>query len=153
MKKKTLFDHINQITKKSDSNYYDNLSEENRKTYDVYMVHRFLSMNEDWIECVNEIQKYSHQLKESGTHKVYNEIIPKSKTYLKYVKSTSSKKYNQAILDILKKYYELGEAQVKQYYDIFTKSEESKKLLLNIVKLYGIQSREYTKLEKDLNAS
>lgn len=153
MKKKTLFDHINQITKNSDSNYYDNLSDEDKKTYSVYMVHRFLSMNEDWIENVNEIQKYSQQLKQSGTHKVYNEIIPKSKTYLKYVKSTNTKKYNKAILDILTKYYELGEAQVKQYYDIFTKSEESKKLLLNIVKLYGIQSGEYTKLEKDLNAS
>ena len=153
MKKKTLFDHINQITRNSDSNYYDNLSEEDKKTYSVYMIHRFLSMNMDWIEDVNEIQKYSQQLKQSGTHKVYNEIIPKSKTYLKYVKSTSSKKYNQAILDILKKYYELGEAQVKQYYDIFTKSAESKRLLLDIVKLYGIQSGEYTKLEKDLNAS
>lgn len=151
MKQKTLFDHIKQITSKSNTNYYNNLSEEDKKTYSVYMIHRFLSMNSDWTEIVNEIQKYSQQLKNSGIHRIYDEIIPKSKIFLTYIKASKEKKYNQDVLNILKKYYELGELQVKEYYDIFIKTDEGKRQLLDIVKMYGVQEKEYKKIEKGIN--
>lgn len=153
MQKKTLFDHIKQITGKSDTHYYDNLSEEDEKTYSVYMIHRFLSMNHNWIEIVNDVQRYGQQLKQRGTHKVYDELIPKSNIFLKYVKSKNERKYNAMVIDILKRHFELGEEQVKQYYDIYTKSSESKQELLGIVKLYGIQEKDYKKIEKEIYGS
>lgn len=147
MKKKTLFDHIKQITSTSDTKYYDNLSEEDKKTFNVYMINRFLSMNSNWIEMVNEIQKYSQYLKQRGTLKVYNEIIPKRYIFLKYVKPKKQKDYNQQVINILKKYYELGDFQIKEYYDILRKSPNE---LLNIVKLYGGSESEFRNIEEDL---
>lgn len=149
-KKKTLFDHIKQITGKSDPHYYSNLSEEDIKTYSAYMIHRFLSMNMDWVEVVNEVQKYSQQLKSRGIHKVYDEIIPKSNIFLKYVKSTKEKKYNQDTLDILKKHFEASERQAKDYYDIFVKSPDSREELLSIVRMYGVQEKDYKRIEKEI---
>ena len=58
MKTKTLFDHIKQITNVQNQLYWDNLTDADKKTWSNYMVHRFLSMNMDWIELVNELQKY-----------------------------------------------------------------------------------------------
>ena len=150
MKRKTLFEHIAQITTVSDPNYYESLSEDDKKTYSVFMIHRFLSMNPEWIETVNEMQKYSQQLKQVGTHKVYDEIIPKRKIFLKYVKPSTEKKYNQQVLDILKRHFELGEAHIKEYYDIYMKSSESKEAMLDIVRLYGLQEKEYKIIENEI---
>jgi len=107
-------------------------------------------MNPLWIETVNEMQKYSQQLKQGGTHKVYDEIIPKRKIFLKYVKPSTEKKYNQQVLDILKRHFELGEAQIKEYYDIYMKSSESKEALLEIVRKYGLQEKEYKIIENEI---
>lgn len=153
MTKKTLFDHITHITTINDSNYFKTLSDMDKKTYSIYMINRFLSINSDWVVYVNEIQKYTQQLKENGIHKVYNEIIPKKKVYLKYIKSSKNKKYNDDILNILKKEYELGSNQVKAYYDIFFKDEKSKAKLLELLIKYGTQEQEFKKIKKEINAN
>lgn len=150
MQKKTLIEHVKHIINNSDSHYYDNLSAMDKKTYSVFMIHRFLSMNMNWIEVVNEIQKYSTQLKQRGTHKVYDEIIPKGNIFLKYVKPTQEKRYNKEVLEIIKKYFEVGEQTAKEYYHLFMQDKKSKHSLLNIVKLYGIQEDDYIKIEKEI---
>ena len=72
MKKKTLFDHIKQITSVQDENYWDKISDADKKTWSNYMVHRFLSMKMEWIELVNELQKYNLEPKE--LYKLYTNI-------------------------------------------------------------------------------
>jgi len=150
VKKKTLFDHINTITGKNDGQYYNNLSVEDRKTFNVYMIHRFLSMNPGWIDVVNAIQKFSQQLKQAGTFRIYNEIIPKGRIFLKYVKSKKDKTYNETVLNILMKYFELGKQQVKQYYDIYLSTVEGRDALIGIVRMYGGDEKEMKKLTREL---
>ena len=64
MKTKSLFDHINQITSVQKSNYWETLSDSDKKSFSNFMVHRFLSMKMEWVELVNELQKYKLQPKE-----------------------------------------------------------------------------------------
>ena len=73
VKKKSLFDHIKQITSIQNPNYWNDISEDDKKTWSNYMVHRFLSMNMDWIELVNELQKYN--LKPKELYKLYTNVI------------------------------------------------------------------------------
>ena len=54
---KSLFDHITHITQIQDPKYWDKLEEGDKKTWSNYMIHRFLSMNPDWIEV---FQRYNH---------------------------------------------------------------------------------------------
>ena len=61
-KTKTLFDHIKAITSIQDPKYWDKLEEGDKKTWSNYMIHRFLSMNKDWIEVLSEIQPYTQVL-------------------------------------------------------------------------------------------
>ena len=58
VKKKGLFDHLNQITAVQSPNYWDTISEEDKKTYSTYMINRFLSMKMEWVDFVNEIPIY-----------------------------------------------------------------------------------------------
>ena len=48
------------------------------------MVHRFLSMNMNWTDLVNEIQKY--KLEPKDLYRLYTEILPKGTQWLRYTK-------------------------------------------------------------------
>ena len=58
VKKKSLFDHVNQVTAVQNPNYWEDISDEDKKTWSNYMVNRFLSMNTSWLELTNEVQRY-----------------------------------------------------------------------------------------------
>ena len=53
-KKKTLFDHINHLRGKKLPNYFETLTDEDKKTFVNYMVNRFLSMDMELIEVIDE---------------------------------------------------------------------------------------------------
>ena len=58
--------------------YWDTLNDGDKKTWNNYMIHRFLSMNPNWIELVNGIQQY-WELEPEVLYKFYISVIPKSK--------------------------------------------------------------------------
>ena len=99
IKKKSLFDHINQITKVQNPNYWDEISKEDKKSWSNYMVNRFLSMKTDWIEVVNELQKYNLQPKE--LYKLYTNILPKTRQWLKYTKGKNEMSYPNWMVNII----------------------------------------------------
>ena len=81
IKKKSLFDHINQITSVQNPDYWDEISDEDKKSWSNYMTHRFLSMKMEWVELVNELQKYN--LKPKELYKLYTNIaIARAKTVI-----------------------------------------------------------------------
>ena len=58
IRRRSLFDHIKEVTSIQHKTYWKKLSEEDKKTWSNFMVHRFLSMNPNWLELTNEIQRY-----------------------------------------------------------------------------------------------
>ena len=56
---KGLFDHVTHITQKQTKGYWDSLNETEKKQWSNYMIHRFLSMKMDYVDVVNEIQRYN----------------------------------------------------------------------------------------------
>ena len=78
MKTKSLFDHITHITQRQTKNYFEDINDADRKTWSNYMVNRFLSMNSNWTDLVNEIQKY--KLKPKDLYRLYIEILPKKRS-------------------------------------------------------------------------
>ena len=100
VKRKSLFDHINQITQTQNPNYWDEISDEDKKSWSNYMVNRFLSMNSDWMELVNELQKYNLQPKE--LYKLYTNILPKGKRWLRYMKGKNDMDYPEWLINIVR---------------------------------------------------
>ena len=99
VKKKSLFDHINQITAVQSPKYWEEISEEDKKTWSNYMTHRFLSMNMDWVELVNELQKYN--LKPKELYKLYTNILPKGNKWLKYTKGRNQMEHPSWLINIV----------------------------------------------------
>ena len=99
MKKKSLFDHIKEITSVQKSDYWEKISEEDKKTWSNYMVHRFLSMKMEWVELVNELQKYN--LKPKDLYKLYTNVLPKGKQLLRYTKGRNQMEHPQWLINLV----------------------------------------------------
>ena len=106
IKRKNLFDHINAITSQQYPNYWDKISDEDKKSWSNYMVNRFLSMKMDWVELVNEVQKYP--LKPKELYKVYTDILPKKRQWLKYIKGDKKMKYPEWVYEIVAKHLQIS---------------------------------------------
>jgi len=144
VKRKNLFDHISAITSQQNPNYWDEISDDDKKSWSNYMVNRFLSMKPDWIEFVNEVQKYPLQPKE--LYKVYIDILPKKKQWLKYIKGDKKMKYPKWVYDIVAKHLQVSMREAGDAVEMYEISAGGQAELADILGRYGIEQKEIRKL-------
>lgn len=148
-KVKTLFDHLKAITQKDyDKDYFNKLSESDRKTFDVYMITRFLSMNKDWVDIVNIFQKYNQVLSSEAIYKFYANIIPKSTLFLRYVKGEFQTNYNKDLIELLATYHQISTKEAREYLDVLHAIPEGIPFLEKLCSMYGKDEKETKKLLK-----
>ena len=144
VKKKSLFDHIKQITDVQNPNYWDEISDDDKKSWSNYMVNRFLSMKMDWVEFVNEVQRYPLQPKE--LYKVYTDILPKKRQWLKYVKGDKKMKYPKWVYEIVSKHLQCSLRQAKEAVETYEMSYGGQAELVDILIKYGKTEDECRKI-------
>ena len=144
IKRKSLFDHIKHITDVQSPNYWDDISDEDKKSWSNYMVNRFLSMKMDWIELVNEVQKYP--LKPKELYKVYTDILPKKKQWLKYIKGDKSMKYPKWVYEIVAKHLEVSLREAAGAVEMYEISHGGQAELIDILIKYGRTEQEIRKI-------
>ena len=143
MKKRSLFDHIREVTAVQKTNYFETLSVEDRKTWSNYMVHRFLSMKMDWVELVNELQKYN--LKPKELYKIYTNILPKGKQWLKYIKGEKKMQYADWLVNVVANEMKVSKKEAYEAVDMYMLSEGGILELREICVKWGVEPK---KLEK-----
>lgn len=138
-KAKTLFEHLSGLKEKKTP--WESLSVMDKKSFEPFMVNRFLSMNMGLLELVNELQMYTiGQLAPKDVYKLYLDILPKKKSFDKYIKAKGSDKYNNNVLDYLSRYFEVSHREVKDYLEILTKDE-----VTEIIQKFGVDKKEIKK--------
>lgn len=95
----TIFDWLNEIT--SSKRSWDEFTDIDRESFNPYMVSRFISMKREYVDIVNIAQKYV--LPKRKLYEFYCGLLPKSKSFFRYVKSNKS--INQEQVNALSKYY------------------------------------------------
>ena len=114
------------------------------KDWDVfnsYMIHRFLSMNRDFLEIVNFVQDYPPQEKKS-IYSIYREYIPKNNKWNKYIKSTK-KQPNNDLVQIISDYYACSKKETKEYLNILDNQS-----VISILNQLGIENKDQKQLLK-----
>ena len=144
IKRKNLFDHINAITSQQHSNYWDDISDEDKKSWSNYMVNRFLSMKMEWIEFVNEVQKYP--LKPKELYKVYTDMLPKKRQWLKYIKGDKEMKYPKWVYEIVAKHLQISSREASDAVDMYELSHGGQAELTDILIKYGRTVEEIRKI-------
>jgi hypothetical protein len=111
---KTIFEWLNEITIHKTSP--ENFSQESWDKWNSYMIHRYLSMNMDYIDIVNYVQKINPQSKKQ-IYTIYREMIPERKVWLKYTKNEDKKNYKE-LAEYVAEYLECSLGEADQYIDI-----------------------------------
>ena len=81
--------------------------------WNSYMIHRFLSMNPDYIEVVNYVQDFPPQEKRM-IYNIYREFIPKNNKWSKYIKS-KVKQPNTDLVNHIKDNFQCSRKEAKEY--------------------------------------
>ena len=144
---KSLVDHIKAVTQFQDPKYWDKLEDDDKKTWSNYMVHRFLSMNPDWIEVLSEIQPYTQVLEPKQLYLALIGILPKGRYYLKYTKGKKSEKYESWLVDLLINEFMCSTKEAEDYCEILYSTKEGKENIKYICEKYGIDKKQITKLK------
>jgi hypothetical protein len=134
-----IFDWLKQITYEKQS--WDSFTEEDKTSFNPYMVHRFLSMNPEYIEFVNLIQNIPYTEKEK-IYKLYLYMIPKKNMFLKYIKSNRTKTKDE-LLQHIASHYECSLREAYEYYHMHHSDT-----IKNILKKRGVDDKEIKKLLK-----
>jgi hypothetical protein len=147
MAAKKLFDHLNAITAEQDPKYFDKLSEEDLKSWSNFMINRFLSMKPEWVELVASLLPLTQTLQPKEMYKLYISVLPKGKQYLKYTKGKSEDKYEEFLVELIKKDFTVPESQALEYIDILYSTREGRENIKYICEKYGIEKKQITKLK------
>ena len=111
-----IFDHIKNITTNKGAYLGD-------EGWNNWMVNRFLSMDQDYCEVVNVVQKNTWQMKGEYLYNLYKDLIPKQYKYLKYIKPKNKKEYKIEQVEAIQAYFEVSKKEAKEYIDMLPKSE------------------------------
>ena len=140
----TIVEWINQILVYKTP--WENFDESEHKTFSPFIVNRWLSMDNDFIEIVNFFQKYSiGLLKSKDTYKWYCDVLPKGKRFNRYIKGKKQVKYDKELVEIVCKHYENSKKECIEYIGMLSKVQ-----LKVMLEFYGKESKQIKKLLKGI---
>jgi len=111
-----IFDHIKNITTTKGPYLGD-------EGWNNWMINRYLSMDPEYCEVVNLVQKNTWQMKGEYLYNLYKDLIPQQYKFLKYIKASKKSDYKKDDIYAVKTYFEVSEKQAKEYIDILPEDE------------------------------
>lgn len=144
---KKLFDHLNAITSEQDPKYFDKLSEEDLKSWSNFMINRFLSMKPEWVELIATLLPLTQTLQPKEMYKLYISVIPKGKYFLKYIKGKGEDKYEEFLVELIKKDFQCSEKEANEYIEVLYSTREGRENIKYICEKYGTDKKLITKLK------
>jgi hypothetical protein len=136
---KDLWGWLNEITLHKTP--IEEISEESWEKWNSYMIHRYVSMDIRYIELVNYIQTIPYDNKKQ-LYNIYREMIPKAKTFFKYLK-TNRKKKNTEVIEYIAQYFQCSLGEAEEYLDILRETG-ARRVLYDM----GVDDKEIKKLLK-----
>ena len=106
-----------------DKKEWNKLDEEERNSFNNYMINRFLSMDPDYCEVVNIVQKNTWQMSGEHLYNLYKDLIPKQYKFLKYIKAKNKTEYDDEEVYAVRDYFEISKKEAKEYMDMMTREE------------------------------
>jgi hypothetical protein len=125
----------------TDKKPWNQLTKQEQKEFDVFIVNKMLATNQDYVELVNIMQLH-HNMSKEQSYVMFLRLLPKKKIYIDYIKA-KTEKVNKDLLSILSKHYEISNYNARLYYNGMGKD----KITELLVKL-GYDDKQIAKLFK-----
>ena len=140
-KKRSLFDHVKHIRQVQSPSYYIELSDDERKSFNHFMILRALSMDADIVEEMAQLYQVVDKIPSAQFYKLLIAIVPKSDKFYPWVKSKKLK-HNKKILEIVSGRFQIPSYQANEYVNILLRSEAGSAELEMILKSTGLSDKE-----------
>lgn len=115
----SIFEYLSWLT--IDKKPWADLTHEEKKGFNVYIINRFLSMELAFTEAINEMQEYTLSMDKEFVWKIYSTILPKERIYLKYIKASEIEGIKQKEIDIFIKHFNCTERNAIEYLNLLKK--------------------------------
>lgn len=146
LKNKGLFDHIREIRQNKSPEYYRELSDSDRKTFNLWMILKGLSMDRNLIEDVALLYQYINVIPSENFYKLLCDLVPNSSEYHKWIKSSNKIQFKPELVNLIVNHYKVSEWQAKEYLNLFVRNDFGIKELISLVSKYGYTEKEIENL-------
>ena len=136
----TLFDWLNQILLHKKN--WEDFDDSQQKTFNTFMINRFLSMSSDFVDAVNICQEHTYQMKDKDVYNLYKSLFPKQKKFLRYIKGKKDK-FPKKMVSFLSNHFEVSQREIVDYLEIL-----NKETIEEICKHYGKNKKQIKELMK-----
>lgn len=140
-KRKTLFDHVNAIRKDKDPNYYTNLSEDDRKSFNHFMIVRALSMDATIVEEMAQLYQLFDKIPSPQFYQLLCALVPKDFRFYPWIKSRKMK-HKKELLELVAKRFGVSKFEANDYVNLLLRTEEGQGELVNICRTFGLSETE-----------
>lgn len=161
----TLIDHLKAIFDEPyNPKYYEKLTEQERRTFSAYMIHRFISSygEEVGIIIANAGQASTDSLSDGAVYKYYHQFLkgldPSVKRRLglndwdwrnfKYFKEQEKIKYHPELLTVLAKHFRVSKKEVFEYLELLYQMPDGIEEVKDIIQMYAYTDKEIKQLIK-----
>ena len=122
------FDHIKNLHTKQRT--WNDFNDEEKKSFNIYIINKALSMNPNYLDIVNMVQRYTNNmLNPKEVFNLYFNLLPNKFRFYKWIKGTKDK--NKEKYQILAQHFKCSSREAKDYMELLDKKEVNK-----ILKLY-----------------
>lgn len=148
-KKRGLFDHLKQVKHKKRPGYWDGLTDEERKGWSSWVIHRFLSMNPHLTGVVNDLQHLVLPLDDRLAYEVWLGLLPPDGSYHPYIKAKGGgDSVPSWLVDRVADFYECSGATARAYVEVYRANPEGLDDLAALARKYALEDAEERELTK-----
>jgi len=136
-KDKNIFDFLKNICFTKDKDFFNELSETEKKDYSIYMLQRFISMEPKYICFISLVDKYAFNCLDKKMYdRLMLEILPKKNIFFKYIKKDKKKEKDDIVIECLVKKYEVSKQQAQEYSKLLSKEDKQE-----LLESFGVEER------------
>lgn len=147
-KRKSLFDHVKAIRQVKDPEYYNNLSEDDRKSFNHFMLIRALSMDAAIVEEMAQLYQIFDKIPSPQFYQLLIALVPKDIRFYPWIKSRKMK-HKKELLGYVAKRFGVSHHEANDYVNLLLHTEEGQGELVGICKSFGLEDKEVEALFDD----
>jgi hypothetical protein len=126
---------------------WEEQSSADQKAYVPFMMNRWISMSQDWVEIVAETQRYTAVIPPRINYLFYHDIMPKAKLWIKYAKSKGEiAKELTDLIEFVSTHLSVSKHEAEEYIDIMMKTGKSDELA-KWIEQFGFNKKEISKFK------
>jgi hypothetical protein len=141
IKKKSLFDHVKEIRQVQNPDYYKTLSDDDKKSFNHFMIVRALSMDASIVEDMAQLYQIHDKIPSAQFYQLLIAIVPKSTRFFPWVKSKKIR-YGKELVGYIGKRFKIPNYQANEYLGILISNPNGTSELQFILQSFGLNEIE-----------